>query len=134
MQPPSRDHATREPGNITGSLTQVLTVRGRTSAVLMMEPISQENTGAIRDAFLRTLPQQAREQIRYIFTDDPSPVLFQGMKARRHSCPREGALASAGQDLRVCACVGAKRSSWSLCPHRESEELLHLTTSPPTLL
>jgi hypothetical protein len=46
-----------------------------------MVPISQENTRAVSDALREELPAEARSQVKFIFTDDPSPALWAGLKA-----------------------------------------------------
>jgi hypothetical protein len=60
---------------------QVLTVRGRTGAVLLMAPIQQERTDAVASALQEYLPDAARSQVRFLCSDDPSKMMFEGLKA-----------------------------------------------------
>jgi len=57
-------------------LTRVHTVRGRTSAVLAMTPMSGENTTTYARVLSEAIPAGAHGQVRFIATDDPSPALW----------------------------------------------------------
>ncbi len=57
------------------ALRRVLTIRGRTGAVLAMAPIRSEGAADIRDFFMGRLPEDVRNQIEYVASDQPSVVL-----------------------------------------------------------
>jgi hypothetical protein len=66
------------------ALRRVLTVRGRSGAVIGMWLVTDEKAETIARAFECNLPAWVREQIRSIATDDPSPKLLDELKA--HGC------------------------------------------------
>jgi hypothetical protein len=63
----------------------VLSLRGRTGAVLALAPIQSEASRNIKDAFSQVLTWSQLAQIEYIATDDPSPLLLAELKS---ICPR----------------------------------------------
>ena len=63
---------------------RLLTVRGRTGAVLLLEPVRTEKCEDVTDAFERNFSNIALGQIRYVATDQPSPKLHQWLAKR---CP-----------------------------------------------
>ena len=65
--------------------TQVLTVRGRTGAVVAMLPLSTESTEAVVTALSEYLPARALEQVRFVYTDAPSAAFWTGLKATPHT-------------------------------------------------
>ena len=62
-------------------LTRVLTVRGRTSAVIAMEPMSAENSKTYAQVLSDSIPTGAHGQVRFLSTDNPSNVLWQALKS-----------------------------------------------------
>ena len=66
------------------SLRRLLTVRGRTGAVLLMQPIAVESASCVSQCLATALPAEALGQVRYVFVDDPSQALFQEL---RQTCP-----------------------------------------------
>ena len=66
------------------SPAQVLTIRGRTGAVLLMTPIPDEDAPSIAEALRVGLSGEALSQVRVIHTDDPSVRL---LAALRSVCP-----------------------------------------------
>ncbi len=58
----------------------VLTVRGRTSAVLGMYAIASEKSEAVRNSMGSGLPLVVRNQIKHIACDDPSKALLNQLK------------------------------------------------------
>ena len=62
------------------SLRRVLTVRGRTGAVVAMVPVPGEDAPNVRKAFSDEFSYQALSQVRYIATDCPSAKLFHELK------------------------------------------------------
>ena len=63
---------------------RLLTVRGRTGAVLLLEPVLTEKAEHVADAFKAYFSERALYQIRYIATDQPSPRLYELSKG---ACP-----------------------------------------------
>ena len=61
---------------------RLLTVRGRTGAVLLLEPVRTEKCEDIMEAFEKNFSDIAFQQIRYMATDQPSPKLQQWLSAR----------------------------------------------------
>ena len=61
-------------------LRRVLTVRGRTGAVVAMVPIPRETAGTYAEALANCIPTSSRELVRFIATDDPSPLLWTSMR------------------------------------------------------
>ena len=66
------------------SPAQVLTIRGRTGAVLLMTPIPDEDAPSIAEALRVGLSGEALSQVQVIHTDDPSVRL---LAALRSVCP-----------------------------------------------
>ena len=60
------------------SLHRVLTVRGRTGAVLLMMPIKQEGNKDISQAIIDGFPKDPLKQTRFIVTDDPNESAWKG--------------------------------------------------------
>ena len=58
---------------------KLLTVRGRSGAVLMMQPVISEKTEHVSEAFTQHFSSTALTMIQYIATDSPSPKFFEGM-------------------------------------------------------
>jgi hypothetical protein len=65
---------------VTARRVQVLTMRGRTGAVVGMVPVAQESAPAVAQAIRENLSAEARGQVRFVFTDDPSALLHQELK------------------------------------------------------
>ena len=63
------------------SLRRVLTVRGRTGAVLAIPAIPSEKAEHISTALLAALPGEGLCQVKSVATDDPSIRLFASLKA-----------------------------------------------------
>ncbi|CAE7238208.1 unnamed protein product [Symbiodinium sp. KB8] len=61
---------------------RLLTVRGRTGAVLLLEPIRTEKSEDIVGSFERNFSNIALSQIRYMATDQPSPKLHDWLKTK----------------------------------------------------
>jgi len=62
------------------SYRRLLTVRGRTGGVLLMQPVREEKTVCIEECMASCLPLEGLAQVRFAFSDDPSTALFQGLK------------------------------------------------------
>ena len=62
------------------SLRRVLTIRGRTGAVLGMVPVPSEESPKIKESLRNLFCNQALFQVRYLATDNPSPKLFRELK------------------------------------------------------
>ena len=62
------------------ALRRVLTVRGRTGAVVGIVPVSAEDAPEIKECLTRLLSASALSQVRYLATDNPSPKLFRELK------------------------------------------------------
>ena len=58
------------------ALRRVLTVRGRTGAVLGMWPLKDESAETIGSCLYANVPRNVLEQVRHIATDDPSEALL----------------------------------------------------------
>ena len=67
--------------NDAESLRRVLTIRGRTGAVLGIVPIRAEDAPSVVQAIEQSLSQEALNQVKYISTDSPSAKLFQDLRA-----------------------------------------------------
>ena len=63
------------------ALRRVLTVRGRTGAVLAMQLIKGEDAPEVAFALQSALSEMARAQVRYVMSDSPSLKLLQALKA-----------------------------------------------------
>ena len=70
--------------NDEDSLRRVLTIRGRTSAVLAMVPVRGEDATTIADVLKLKFSTAALHQVRYVSTDSPSLKLFQELHS---ACP-----------------------------------------------
>ena len=55
---------------------RILIIRGRTGAVLTMSLIKSESSENIKEFFVSTIPPDVRDQVEYLASDQPSPVLF----------------------------------------------------------
>ena len=75
-----KQHRMNQPVADSAALRRVLTVRGRTGAVLAMEPVATESSGDIGKAFLATLDPRALAQILYWESDQPSASLWEELK------------------------------------------------------
>ena len=64
---------------------RLLTVSGRTGAVLVLEPDLTEKAEHVADAFKAYFSERALCQIRYIATEQPSPRLYELSKG---ACPK----------------------------------------------
>ena len=62
------------------SLRRVLTIRGRTGAVLGIVPVPSEDSPKIKESLCQLFSNQALLQVRYLATDNPSPKLFRELK------------------------------------------------------
>jgi len=62
-------------------LTRILTVRGRTNAVLAMSPMPRENVDAYTQVVSDSIPPGVHGQVRFLATDDPSPSMWTGLKS-----------------------------------------------------
>lgn len=58
------------------SSRRVLTIRGRTGAVLGILPVPSEESPKIRECLAKVFSTQALSQVRYLATDNPFPKLF----------------------------------------------------------
>ena len=56
---------------------RILTLRGRTGAVLAMAPIRSEGYEDVNEFFLQSIPPGVRAQVEYLATDQPSPALVE---------------------------------------------------------
>ena len=61
------------------SLRKVLTVRGRTNAVLLMSAVTTESTDEIKRALESSFTKGMLEQVRHVATDSPSDKLWRGL-------------------------------------------------------
>ncbi len=59
---------------------RVLTVRGRTGAVVAMEAMPREDVKAYMDVFRSTVPRSACSTVHYISTDNPSNLMWVSMR------------------------------------------------------
>ena len=64
---------------------RILTVRGRTGAVLMMRPVPSEKTEAVVEALTQEFSEDELNLIRYVATDSPSSKFYSELKA---VCPQ----------------------------------------------
>ena len=64
---------------------RILTIRGRTGAVLTMSLIKSESSENIKEFFVSTIPPDVRDQVEYLASDQPSPVLFVQFSEALHS-------------------------------------------------
>ena len=71
------------------AVRRVLTVRGRTGAVVVMDVVRDETAADVSDYFMEKMHAGARAQVEYIAADNPSPKLHRSMAA---CCPRFKAL------------------------------------------
>ena len=67
------------------ALRRVLTVRGRTGAVLLTDLARSEAAADIAEVFLKAVPKQVLEQVEGVASDQPSSVLFEELRV---VCPR----------------------------------------------
>ena len=63
----------------TEAKRRILTLRGRTGAVIAMEPIQSEGAEVVEPVLTALLPKAVREQVLYIATDNPKPVQFSSL-------------------------------------------------------
>jgi hypothetical protein len=59
---------------------RVLTVRGRTGAVVAMEAMPREDVQTYIDVFRSTVPLSAYNTVHYISTDNPSNLMWESMR------------------------------------------------------
>ncbi|CAE8584402.1 unnamed protein product [Polarella glacialis] len=57
------------------SLRRVLSIKGRTGAVVALLPIVSEKAECVAQAIADNLTKKAKEQVKYFFCDNPSPKL-----------------------------------------------------------
>jgi hypothetical protein len=62
----------------------LLTIRGKTGAVIALQPIKTENTDHVAAAFTECMTVAQRRQVIHVATDDPSVTLIRGLKGE---CP-----------------------------------------------
>jgi hypothetical protein len=62
------------------SFRRVLTVRGRTGGVIAMCALHQDNVASVCACLASAIPLDARQGVRFIAVDDPSVVMWQGLK------------------------------------------------------
>ena len=67
------------------ALRRVLTVRGRTGAVLMTQLVRTEGGEDVAQAFLVGVDSAIRDQVECVASDQPSSALFRSLKT---ACPR----------------------------------------------
>jgi hypothetical protein len=72
------------PFDDSNSYRKIMTVRGRTGAVLSMEPLPGEKAEDLRAGLAASLSQQALAQVRFMSVDDPSAKLLEVL---REICP-----------------------------------------------
>ena len=77
-RPGGKSRCVKEPLFISPgeAIHTVVTVRGRSGAVVGFWPLLSEKAENLQDAFLRNLPQTALVQVECLATDAPSPHLF----------------------------------------------------------
>ncbi len=63
---------------------RVLTVRGRTGAVVAMEAMPREDVPAYIDVFQSTVPRSACSTVHYISTDNPSNLMWEATRCSGH--------------------------------------------------
>ncbi|CAE7201041.1 Pol [Symbiodinium sp. CCMP2456] len=68
---------------------RLLTVRGRTGAVLMMHPLQNESSEQIVEAMQQNFTEEQLQSVRYVGTDSPSEKLFTQLQ---YICPNLEAL------------------------------------------
>ena len=71
------------------ALRRLLTIRGRTGAVLMMHPLQSESSEQIVAAMQQNFIAEQLHSVRYVGTDSPSEKLFTQL---RNICPNLRAL------------------------------------------
>lgn len=59
---------------------RVMTVRGRTGAVVAMEAMPREDVQTYIDVFRSTVPLSAYNTVQYIATDNPSNLMWESMR------------------------------------------------------
>ena len=62
------------------ALRRILTIRGRTSAVLAMQAVGCEDAATVREVFESCFSPRALMQIKYVSTDSPSSKLYAELK------------------------------------------------------
>ena len=62
--------------NAADAIHTVVTVRGRSGAVVGFWPLISEKAEHLQEAFLRNLPQAALDQVQCVATDAPSSLMF----------------------------------------------------------
>ena len=65
--------------------TRVVTLRGRSGAVLGMEPVHSESGADLRACLLKALPEEALQQVQHVATDNPSKQLLEDLRV---ACPK----------------------------------------------
>ena len=71
-----RDRQTGDAFHRQDCMRRLITVIGRTGAVIAMQPTERENTDTYRDVLSACIPGSALGHVRFIATDDPSPVMW----------------------------------------------------------
>jgi hypothetical protein len=59
---------------------RVLTIRGRTGAVVAMQAMPREDVATYIDVFLNTVPASACSTVHYICTDNPSNLMWESTR------------------------------------------------------
>ena len=61
------------------AIRRIITVRGRTGAVLALWPASQENAVTLADLFRKHVSKEVLQQVRFLAHDDPSGHMYRTM-------------------------------------------------------
>ncbi|CAE7260379.1 unnamed protein product [Symbiodinium sp. CCMP2592] len=67
--------------NATDAIHTVVTVRGRSGAVVGFWPLLSEKAEHLQEAFLHNLPQAALAQVQCVATDAPSSLMFSRLRS-----------------------------------------------------
>ena len=63
---------------------RILTIRGRTGAVLMMDPVKSEGAKDVMEHMIANVPEDIRAQVKYLASDQPSGLMHQQLSL---ACP-----------------------------------------------
>lgn len=68
----------------TEAKRRILTIRGRTGAVLMMDPVKSEGAKDVMEHMIANVPEDIRAQVKYLASDQPSALMHQQLSL---ACP-----------------------------------------------
>jgi hypothetical protein len=71
-----RDRQTGDAFHRQDCMRRLITMIGRAGAVIAMQPTERENTESYKDVLSACIPSSALRHVRFIATDDPSPVMW----------------------------------------------------------